>query len=958
MHSEVSYVKINLYFASFTDEKVKNMSGSFAAAVKSAFIVAVVFLTGVVAYSFTNVILIMNNKPTLDVMLSQRLSDIALDSGKDFLYKNVLDLCDETEASDDETACQSQIVKNPDATSPHMIDNPDTQYASNGGSVSGFSPADIRSAYKIPDTGSTQTVGFTVAYGYSNLESDLNAYRSYYNLPPCTVANGCLTIVNQNGGTTPIAPSDGSSTDGWASEAALDSQMISAACENCHIVAGFAKTSSVSNQLETMLKVIDKGANYVSLSWGSRTPVQAQQYYDSAYFTNNDVIYFASSGDAGYGVAEYPSSAKRVISVGGTSLHKDSTSERGWTEQAWGGAGSGCDTYSTKSDAQTRINVPCAGKATADLSAVASNSTPVSGYFKGKWYTMAGTSAAAPVVASIYANASVKNGSSLEAMDYIYNNAGYFNDVTSGTNGSCDNILCRAAEGWDGPTGVGTPDASSLFSGLPPKPVKEIENTNDQDGEWKVVGQNLPEGISVNNNAVSGIITTPGNKSFDLITNKADETSDVEFNFVVEIVDENGNVVQTDQYNINAQNLPNGIKLTDNVISGKVGSLGNYNIALTATKRDGSNELAFNWNVNVKGSDSVTPPPTTKDPDDNNPPPPSGTQNPPVPPTSGGTTPPTSGGTSGAPTSPSPKPPAGGSTSGEPAPTSGGTTPPTSGGTSGAPTMPSPKPPAGGSSSSEPAPTSGGTSGVPTSPSPKPPAGGSTSSDPAPTSGGTSGAPTSPSPKPPAGGSTSGEPSPTSGGTTPPTSGGTSGAPTSPSPKPPAGGSTSGEPAPTSGSTPPTSGGTSGAPTSPSPKPPTGGSTSGEPAPTSSPKPPAGGSTSGQPAPTSGGTQPPASSGTNPPEKPKVKRKVDVKLQIALSDLVNGSNVGPNGSKTEQSGTIMDKFAQSKTVTMMDYFQALSQLPAVIGLTPEYTQQRVSMIFYSRFIVGLLGQVH
>jgi hypothetical protein len=36
--------------------------------------------------------------------------------------------------------------------------------------------------------------------------------------------------------------------------------------------------------------------------------------------------------------------------------------------------------------------------------------------------------------------------------------AGRF-DITSGRNGNCRTALCRAATGWDGPTGLGSPKA-------------------------------------------------------------------------------------------------------------------------------------------------------------------------------------------------------------------------------------------------------------------------------------------------------------------------------------------------------------------------------------------------------------------------------------------------------------------------------------------------------------------
>src|SRR5262249_23942881 len=46
------------------------------------------------------------------------------------------------------------------------------------------------------------------------------------------------------------------------------------------------------------------------------------------------------------------------------------------------------------------------------------------------------------------------------------------NDVTTGSNGSCGSYLCNAAAGYDGPTGLGTPNTAAAFSatGTPPPP--------------------------------------------------------------------------------------------------------------------------------------------------------------------------------------------------------------------------------------------------------------------------------------------------------------------------------------------------------------------------------------------------------------------------------------------------------------------------------------------------------
>ena len=65
---------------------------------------------------------------------------------------------------------------------------------------SGLGPADLVSAYKLnPAITSTATIAIVDAFHYANAASDLATYRSTFGLPPCTVASGCLTILNPTG---------------------------------------------------------------------------------------------------------------------------------------------------------------------------------------------------------------------------------------------------------------------------------------------------------------------------------------------------------------------------------------------------------------------------------------------------------------------------------------------------------------------------------------------------------------------------------------------------------------------------------------------------------------------------------------------------------------------------------------------------------------------------------------
>ena len=70
-----------------------------------------------------------------------------------------------------------------------------------------------------------------------------------------------------------------------------------------------------------------------------------------------------------------------------------------------------------------------------------------------------GTSESAPIIASVYALA----GGNYSAA-YPYAHTASLFDVTSGSNGSCSgSYLCTAGTGYDGPTGLGTPNGTGAF---------------------------------------------------------------------------------------------------------------------------------------------------------------------------------------------------------------------------------------------------------------------------------------------------------------------------------------------------------------------------------------------------------------------------------------------------------------------------------------------------------------
>ena len=329
-----------------------------------------------------------------------------------------------------------------------------------------YGPPNFQAAYNLPSSsaGSGQTVAIVDAYNDPDAASDLAYYRSYYRLPPAN-----LTIVNQNGQISPLPPDAGS--NGWASEESLDLDMVSAICPNCEILLVETDDNYFNNLGAGVDTAVSMGAGYVSNSYGA-AEFDGETFYDT-YYDHPGVAVTVSAGDDGYG-AEYPAASQYVTAVGGTSLSPASNA-RGWTETVWGspgggeGTGSGCSAYVSKPAWQSD---PCANRTVADVAADAAPDTGAyvyDTYDQGGWAIFGGTSESSPIIASVYALAvGVAPGDLPSSYPYAdANRATDLNDVTSGSNGSCSPAyLCNGELGYDGPTGLGTPNGVGAF-GVP-----------------------------------------------------------------------------------------------------------------------------------------------------------------------------------------------------------------------------------------------------------------------------------------------------------------------------------------------------------------------------------------------------------------------------------------------------------------------------------------------------------
>jgi subtilase family serine protease len=357
--------------------------------------------------------------------------------------------------------CLGKAIRSPKGSGPLLTSTP-----------VGYGPAEIQAAYNLGGRHANgRTVAIVDAMDAPTAEADLAKFRAARGLSACTTANGCFKKVNQNGAASPLPAPD----YGWAEEISLDLDAVSATCPDCHILlveANSPDTDPLMTAVDTAAAT--PGVVAISNSYGGTE--DSTILAADAHLNHPGIAVTASSGDSGYGVS-WPASSPYVTAVGGTTLKKSGSA---WTETAWKGSGSGCSTLEAKPAWQH--DTACAKRTVADVSAVADPATGLGvydtynscgssaycdlllslGLAQGAdgWVQVGGTSLSSPVIASVYALA----GNSVTSGSYPYAHAGGLKDVTSGSNGSCGGTyLCTAGAGYDGPTGLGTPNGTAGF---------------------------------------------------------------------------------------------------------------------------------------------------------------------------------------------------------------------------------------------------------------------------------------------------------------------------------------------------------------------------------------------------------------------------------------------------------------------------------------------------------------
>jgi len=345
----------------------------------------------------------------------------------------------------------------------------------------GLSPAQARHAYgfdQITNQGKGQIIGIVDAYDDPNIESDLGVFNNAFGLAACTTSNGCFKKVYASG----VKPS---TSAGWSLEISLDVEWAHAIAPQAKIVLVEAASSSFTDLLNAVdVAALQQGASVVSMSWGGGESSSETSY--DIHFTVPGVTFTASSGDSGSGV-EYPAASPNVVAVGGTTL-KSSNGTYG-SETAWSGSGGGLSAYEAEPGYQSSYAIPNDTTGKRGVPDVAYDADPNTGFsvydsvrYQGQkgWFQVGGTSAGAPQWAALFAIANSLRASLGKSTLSTTNTDVYataqssvygsnYHDITSGANGTCGS-LCSAAAGYDYVTGLGSPQANNLITGLVNRP--------------------------------------------------------------------------------------------------------------------------------------------------------------------------------------------------------------------------------------------------------------------------------------------------------------------------------------------------------------------------------------------------------------------------------------------------------------------------------------------------------
>ena len=381
-------------------------------------------------------------------------------------------------------------------------------------------PASMACVYKVgpnyagcnPSSGGTNhasggwgAIAVVEAYDDPNIASDLAFFDTHFGLPKAklqvvyanssfgTLGGGFSQPLNASCSGVPV----NGNFLGWDLEESLDAEWAHAMAPAAKIIVVEACSQSLEDLLYAEevagIEVGSAGGGVVSNSWGYTESCAASsacnggwtgtQVNDDNYFYRDNwaqITYLASAGDSGSEVL-FPSASPWVVSVGGTTVNRDSSGNF-LSESCWSDSGGGSSSVEAWQSPPNILNgmgpwsayqYETFGQGNRSTPDISFNADPASGVWVYDtdgtcigFCTVGGTSVGSPAVAGIINASNNRLGQASLAnpwYDTLENNLLYsqlndhiaygvnFYDVTTGSNGHA------AGAGYDQCTGIGSP---------------------------------------------------------------------------------------------------------------------------------------------------------------------------------------------------------------------------------------------------------------------------------------------------------------------------------------------------------------------------------------------------------------------------------------------------------------------------------------------------------------------
>lgn len=310
-------------------------------------------------------------------------------------------------------------------------------------------------SYGEVNNGPEINICIIIAYSYPNLQSDLDEFCSFNNIPSTT-----LNIIKVNPNTV--------SNDVWITEICLDTQWAHAICPYAKITvieAASASLTDLTTAIQTANNLSPK-PNIINMSWGF------PEFSESTTINIFDptILYIGASGDENY--LQWPSTSPNVLCVSATTLNVNNNTFVG--ETTWSNNGCGPSIYFPIPNYQKNNvkNITGENRLCSDISIDGNPETGCYVYSQGNYFIVGGTSLSAPIIAgtmgiiiyqrllnnkSIYnSNQNSPDGIQNVLYNLLGNNKNIYNyifyDVTKGNSG-----IYQAGLDYDYPTGLGSP---------------------------------------------------------------------------------------------------------------------------------------------------------------------------------------------------------------------------------------------------------------------------------------------------------------------------------------------------------------------------------------------------------------------------------------------------------------------------------------------------------------------